>query len=103
MYEEAYFHILNSLYNRVGLKNVALAGECLQNSLANGKVYNKTSFENVYISPAAHDAGGAIGAAFYLWYHILDEPSNFEMNSPYWGPQFNEEDIRMVLMGKKLI
>jgi len=101
MYEEAYFHILNSLYKKTGLKNVALAGGCLQNSLANGRIYDKTPFENVYIPPAAHDAGGAIGAAFYLWHHILGKPRNFEMNSPYWGPQFNKEDIKMVLMREK--
>lgn len=101
MYEEAYFHILNSLYSKVGLKNVALAGGCLQNSLANGKIYDKTPFENVYIPPAAHDAGGAIGAAFYLWHHILGKPKNFEINSPYWGPQFSNEDIKMVLMREK--
>jgi len=101
MYEEAYFHILNSLYKKTGLKNVALAGGCLQNSLANGKIYDKTSFENVYIPPAAHDAGGAIGAAFYLWHHILGKPRNFEMNSPYWGPQFSNKDVKMILMREK--
>lgn len=101
MYEEAFFHILNKLYEKTGLKNVALAGGCIQNSLANGRIYNKTPFENVYIPPAAHDAGGAIGAAFYLWHHILGKSRNFEMVSPFLGPQFNKEDIKMVLMREK--
>jgi len=97
MYEEVFFHILNKLYEKTGLKNVALAGGCIQNSLANGKIYDRTSFENVYIPPAAHDAGGAIGAAFYLWHHILCKSRNFEMVSPFWGPSFNREEIKTIL------
>jgi len=97
MYEEVFFHILNKLYEKTGLKNVALAGGCIQNSLANGKIYDRTPFENVYIPPAAHDAGGAIGAAFYLWHHILDKSRNFETVSPFWGPSFNREEIKTIL------
>jgi len=97
MYEEAFFHILNRLYEKTGLKNIALAGGCIQNSLANGKIYDRTPFENVYIPPAAHDAGGAIGAAFYLWHQILNKSREFEMKSPFWGPSFDKEEIRAVL------
>jgi len=97
MYEEAFFHILNYLYKRIELKNIALAGGCIQNSLANGKIYDKTRFENVYIPPAAYDAGGAIGAAFYLWHQNLNKPRNFEMVSPFWGPSFNENEIMATL------
>jgi carbamoyltransferase len=97
MYEKAFFHILNKLYEKTGLKNIALAGGCIQNSLANGKIYDRTPFENVYIPPAAHDAGGAIGAAFYLWHQILNKSREFEMKSPFWGPSFDKEEIRAVL------
>jgi len=97
MYEEAFFHILNKLYEKTGLKNIALAGGCIQNSLANGKIYDRTPFENVYIPPAAHDAGGAIGAAFYLWHQTLNKSREFEMKSPFWGPSFDKEEIRAVL------
>jgi carbamoyltransferase len=97
MYEEAFFHILNKLYEKTGLKKVTLAGGCIQNSLANGRIYDRTPFENVYIPPAAHDAGGAIGAAFYLWHHILGKSRNFEMVSPFWGPSFNREEIKTIL------
>lgn len=92
-YEEIFFHILNSLYERSGLKNIALAGGCLQNSLANGKIYQNTRFENVYIPPASHDAGGAIGAAFYFWNEVLGKKRDFQMESPFWGPEYSEERI----------
>lgn len=97
MYEETFFHILNSLHNKTGLENIALAGGCIQNSLANGSIYNKTPFKNVYIPPAAYDAGGAIGAAFYLWHQNLKKSRNFEMVSPFWGPSFDNSKIKMVL------
>lgn len=97
MYEEAFYHILNELYKKIGLRNIALAGGCIQNSRANGSIYDKTPFENIYVPPAAHDAGGAIGAAFYLWHQILNKPRNFEMASPFLGPTFNNSEIKAVL------
>ncbi|MCK4859032.1 MAG: carbamoyltransferase [Candidatus Omnitrophica bacterium] len=100
IYEEAFFHILNHLYKKTGLKSIALAGGCIQNSLANGKIADMTSFENIYIPPAAYDAGGAIGSAFYLWNQILDKPREFVMNSPFWGPSFDEKEIKQILEKK---
>ena len=97
MYEEAFFHILNHLYKKTGLENIALAGGCLQNSLANGKIFEKTPFKNVYIPAAAHDAGGAIGSAFYLWNQILDNKRDFTMTSPFWGPEYDNVEIKKIL------
>lgn len=97
MYEETFFHILNYLYKKTNLKNIALSGGCLQNSLANGKIFIQTPFENVYIPPAAHDAGGAIGSAFYLWNQVLGNERDFIMTSPFWGPDYNNNTIKTVL------
>ena len=102
MYEEAFFHILNHLYKKTGLENLCLSGGCSQNSLANGKIYEKTKFKNVYVPPAGHDAGGAIGAAFYLWNQILKKPRTFVMNSPYWGPDFDSNMIRSAIQESQL-
>lgn len=98
MYEEAFFHILNHLYKKTGLENIALAGGCIQNSLANGKIYEKAPFKNIYIPPASYDAGGAIGAVFYLWCQILNQRREFVMNSPYYGPSFSREEIEQTLV-----
>jgi len=67
MYEEAFFHLLRKLQDRYRLTDLTLAGGCAMNSVANGKVRRMSPFERVYIQPAAGDAGGAIGAAMYVW------------------------------------
>lgn len=93
VYEETFFHILNDTYKRTRLENVTLAGGCIQNSLANGKIYDLTSFKNVYIPPAAYDAGTAIGAAIAVWYKKSKKSRSFIMDNPYLGPSFSEEQI----------
>lgn len=96
MYEEAFFHLLNTLYKRHGGKNLCLAGGCAMNSVANGKVYRYTPFTKVYIQSAAGDAGGAIGAAFAVW-HKLGGKRGFVMDHAYWGPHFDNADLRALL------
>ena len=64
MYEEAFFHLVESAHGKYGLTDLALAGGCAMNSVANGKVRRMTPFQRVYVQAAAGDAGGAIGAAF---------------------------------------
>lgn len=91
--EEAYFYLLNNLYKETKLKNLCLAGGVALNSVANGKVFDSTPFEEVYIQPAAGDAGTAIGAAYYVYHQILNQPRDFTMVHSYWGPEFSNEDI----------
>ena len=68
MYEEAFFHLINHLHERYQLKSFTLAGGCAMNSVANGKVLRQSPFTRLYVQSAAGDAGGAIGAAIYLWH-----------------------------------
>ncbi|MGH6846046.1 MAG: carbamoyltransferase N-terminal domain-containing protein, partial [Methylocella sp.] len=70
MYEEAFFHLLGALHARYGLNDLALAGGCAMNSVANGKVRRQSRFKRVYIQPAPGDAGGAIGAAIQVWHTL---------------------------------
>ena len=65
-YEEAFLHLLNHVHEQVKIPQLCLAGGCAMNSVANGKIFHQTPFNEVYIQAAAGDAGGAIGAAFYL-------------------------------------
>jgi carbamoyltransferase len=67
-YEDALFSILNEAHSRFSCFNLALAGGCALNSVANGKIYARTPFKTMYIPPAAGDAGGAIGAALVVWH-----------------------------------
>ena len=63
MYERAFFGLLNHAAKQAELSDIALAGGCAMNSVANGKIYKKTNFDRVYVQAAAGDAGGAVGAA----------------------------------------
>ena len=92
MYEEAFFNLLEPLQKRTGLTDLALAGGCAANSVANGKVRRMTPFKRVYVQSAAGDAGGAIGAAFAVW-DKSGGARKFVMDHAYWGPQFLNGDI----------
>lgn len=101
MYEEAFFHLLNTLHERHRLDALALAGGCAMNSVANGKVYRNTPFKKLYIQSAAGDAGGAIGAACVAWQRAAQDGAPKGrgplMDHAYWGPQFSSGDIDRVL------
>lgn len=96
MYEESFFHLLNTLHARHGVEALCLAGGCAMNSVANGKVYRNTPFKKVYIQSAAGDAGGAIGAAYAVW-HKLGGERGFVMDHSYWGPHFTDADYGALL------
>ena len=100
MYEEAFFHLARRLQERYGLKDLALAGGCAMNSVANGKVRRMTGFKRVYVQSAAGDAGGAIGAAFALW-HKLGGARSFVMDHAYWGPQFRSHEIQALIAARE--
>jgi len=100
--EEIYFSLLNYLYKITKSKNICLAGGVALNSSANGKIFEKTPFKEIFIQPAASDDGGAIGAAFYLWNHILNQPRSFIMEHAYWGPRYSENEIELALKKNNL-
>jgi carbamoyltransferase len=95
--EEIYLGMLKKLAERTRLKAVCLAGGVAFNCVANGKIFDKTGFEQVYVHPAAGDAGLAVGAAFYVWHQILGKPRSFLMDHAYWGPGYSREEIRRAL------
>jgi carbamoyltransferase len=99
MYEEAFFHLIGTLQRRFDLTDIALAGGCAMNSVANGKIRRMTSFRRVYVQSAAGDAGGAIGAAFAVW-HQLGGARSFVMDHAFWGPQFSTSEIMRLLDGR---
>ncbi len=100
MYEEAFFHILDHVHRVTREQNLCLAGGCAMNSVANGKVFDRSGFKELYIQSAAGDGGGAIGAAFYLWNQLHKKPRTFVMDHAYWGPGFSDADISG-LLGRK--
>ncbi len=100
--EELIFHILDHLQERTGLKNVCIAGGVAQNSVTNGKILEHTRFENLYIPPAGHDAGTAIGSALWLYNQILDRPRIAPMRHSYFGAQFSDEEVEAYLKSQDI-
>ena len=100
MYEEAFFHLIGPLHQRYGLSDIALAGGCAMNSVANGKIRRMTPFRRVYVQSAAGDAGGAIGAAYVVW-HRLGGARSFVMEHAFWGPEFSPAEIMRLLAERR--
>ncbi len=96
-YEEVFFHVLNHVHKQTKARNLCIAGGCAMNSVANGKIFRQTPFRRVYIQAAAGDAGGALGAAYYLWNEILNQPKSFVMKNAFWGPAFCNGEIEKEL------
>jgi carbamoyltransferase len=92
--EERYFEILNFVQRKTGMKKLCLAGGVALNCVANGKVFEKTPFQEIYIQAAAHDAGTSIGAALYVSHQVLKRPRCFLMRHVYYGPAYTESEIR---------
>lgn len=63
------------------------------NSVANGRIFNRSSFKDVYIQSAAGDGGGAIGAAYWVWNEVLGNTRCFTMDHAYWVPEFGNAEI----------
>lgn len=95
--EEIIFHICEGLYKRTRSENLCLAGGVGQNSVANGKIIQNTSFKNLYIPPAAHDAGTAIGAALFVNNQLLKNPRKLISKTGYYGYQSNTNEIQELL------
>jgi len=92
--EEVYLGMLKKLAAQTGTKAVCLAGGVAFNCVANGKIFDTTPFEKVYVHPAAGDAGLAVGAAYHVWHQTLGKPRSFVMHHAYWGPGYTPEDLR---------
>jgi carbamoyltransferase len=101
VFEDAYFSLLNKLYKRIKFKKLCLSGGCAMNSVANGKLSDRTPFEAVYIPPAPGDAGTAIGSAYYVYHQYLGQPRSFVMDRAFWGPGFGEAEIGEALEGRE--
>jgi carbamoyltransferase len=95
--EEVLFTLLNQLHERTGQSNLCYAGGVAFNCAANGKIFERTPFKNVFIQPAAGDAGLAMGAAQYVQHEVLGTPRSFVMKHAYWGPEFSVDQMRAAL------
>ena len=100
--EEVYLGMLRHLAAETHQKSVCLAGGVAFNCVANGKIFDQTPFENVYVHPAAGDAGLAVGAALYVWHQLLAKPRSFVMDHAYWGRGYSHDEIHRAIDSARL-
>ena len=101
-FEEVFFHLLQDLHQRVPNENLAMAGGCALNSVANGKIFTRTPFRRTWIQPAAGDEGLAIGAALYAYHAVLQQPRRERMNHAYLGPEFSDAHAEAALKSARV-
>jgi carbamoyltransferase len=105
--EEIILKMGSHVHKETGRKKLCLAGGVALNCVANGKLLREGPFEDIWIQPAAGDAGGALGAALICWHQYLgnernaDGRNDFQIGS-YLGPAFNESDIAAFLDERKI-
>lgn len=100
--EEVMLRTSNHIHKVTGEKNLCLAGGVALNCVGNGRILREGPFENIWIQPASGDAGGALGAAVFAWYQLLDnkrvadDAHDLQFGS-YLGPEFSEQEIKIFL------
>ncbi len=95
--EEAVLGIVRHAHDKYPSDNLCLAGGVALNCVANEKVLKLGPFTNVYIQPASGDAGGALGAAQYLWHTVLGNAKKNTSSDVYLGPEFSDQEILSTL------
>ena len=103
-YENAFFNLLGALHRRYGTDAVVLAGGCAYNSVANGKILERSPFKKLYVQSAGGDAGGAIGAAFATWQKVAGSAAkrHFVMDHAYWGPSATPDQIASAIAARRV-
>jgi carbamoyltransferase len=100
--EEIIMKIAVHVKRETGMKYLCLAGGVALNCVSNGKLLRSGLFDNIWIQPAAGDAGGAVGCALFTWYQYLNNPRKADsksdaMQGAYLGPEFNNGSIQLFL------
>ena len=97
--EEIVLSVARTLQKETGTENLCLAGGVALNCVANGRLQREGPFKNLWIQPAAGDAGGALGCALSAWYEYADQPRAAQrtsdyMHGGYLGPRFSSQEVR---------
>jgi len=95
IFEDVVTNMINYLYEKAPSKNLCYAGGAALNSVLNGKIKKVSKFENVFVFPAAGDAGTSIGSALYGYHHIMNaEKNNGRLHHVNWGKVYDDEEIQ---------
>jgi carbamoyltransferase len=100
--EEVMLRMVRDLHARTGLKRLVMAGGVALNCVANGRIVREGPFEELWVQPAAGDAGSALGAALFVHSTVLGKPRRFRMDHAYWGPAWSDDEIRRWLDERRI-
>lgn len=100
--EETVSKLVDYLYKETKLPNLCLAGGVFLNCSLNSKIRNHGPFKNVWVQPAAGDAGTALGAALWIDTTARNEKRQYQMDNVYLGPEYADEEIEKIFKGAKL-
>lgn len=100
--EETAVKISNWLYKKTQCENLCLAGGVALNCVMNAVIRDSTPFKNIWVQPAAGDAGTALGAAIWVDMHERKNPTRYEMQHVYWGPDFEDKEVEQFLNWTKV-
>ncbi|HYQ70944.1 MAG TPA: carbamoyltransferase N-terminal domain-containing protein, partial [Gammaproteobacteria bacterium] len=99
--EEVVLRLTRTVHRELGSDYLCLAGGVALNCVANGRILREGPYKDIWIQPAAGDAGGALGAALVVWHHYHDKPRSVNgydrMQGAYLGPQYGDDEIRKQL------
>ncbi len=95
--EEIVLRMVRHLHKETGIPNLCLSGGVALNCVANGKILRETPIKNIFIQPAAGDAGSAMGVAAFVYYSYLNNPRNGGLAHSYFGPEFSDAEIESYL------
>jgi carbamoyltransferase len=102
--EEIVLRLGRDLHQKTRMKHLALAGGVALNCVANGRLLREGPFDDIWIQPAAGDAGGALGAALFTWHQLLDKPRRTDgqdsQKGSFLGPKFTHDEIAQFLDAK---
>ncbi len=95
-FEDAAMHCLRRLHRLVPSENIAMAGGCALNGVANARLLRETDFRTPYLQAAASDDGTCLGAALWAWHNVAGGAERFHMRHAFWGPQYDMARLRKV-------
>jgi len=100
--EEIVIKLARTAKEKTGSKKLCLSGGVALNCVTNGKLLEEKLFDDIFIQPAASDAGTSLGAAYYIWNQLLDKPREYVFKSPFLGPVYTEQQIKQALDSNRL-
>ena len=99
--EEAMLRTARHVHAETGMRNLCLAGGVALNCVANGRILREGPFDDIWIQPAAGDAGGALGVALFIWHQLLGHPRTVRphdaQQGSLLGPQWSDDEIQAFL------